>query len=1349
MKRYLKYILLPLVTGLLTVSCLEEIEAPQPVFESEELTLVPRVKSFTNQYVTKAEGDEAAYTQTETKITHLAYLIFDSEGVLVHKDEADVQNGVGLTLNKTNLNSSETAATVVMFANVNLADIKKANEDGSFTAISNTLTIEEFDDYSIHLTNAPIVLSTDLSNTGFKGFPMKGVAEGVDLTTSSKDPIVVSLQILYAKVNFEISVAAGTENQNYQGVTPSFTLSGYSVTNVPTSTPVKSLNDDETIGAVESTPDGTLYEYTGTKDDPSKTVSTNSSTFTFYMAESRYNHGGTDGVYPADLPDENRQQYKPLLATSGTGSPATGLATYVTVNGTYIDYRGTSWTVNYKVYLGKNSYDNFHVDRNSEYKNYLTIKGIRNNDTYTDTGSVWIDHRVNVSTDDPSNHVTITRETLIDSHIEVRPLRVKWDGDTYAGVRVYLPTESNGSLVSWIGMESFTGENCLDGSIYCYVYDSATKQNVAIGKRKYFTTTLISELQSKGGEFGVQTDDNGKKFINLQNGDCVWIYFDENTTSSVRPADIKLEFYKSDGSTVEESYQVKQSALQTVGGVSIESYEEYLHTYDSIDKYNLSTSPIDYTQQGIVWGFSGTQISKDDLVSAVSLPDWAVGILNLDFTNAISQRYDFIHSDDGDYSAYTKKSGEWEKYSELGTGRNFTSRASETMGITIIDMATMPNNAYQYCLSKNKFKEDADGKHTMEIHWYLPDVHELQDIFNAAKTNNTSADLNTSSSYWSSQPSFTSVMPDALDGINLIFENSASTRAVSVNGISDASRSLQNRIRCAYSAKAIHADMSNRVPDGMGGNFSFWMKAWADWGSRTPGYFSSYPVEKNKEPEIVPYKLLDTYAYPKTSADANQYFGAYLVAEGRDWGFEEDPSDPKNWDTEDIGIRTSQVALFKWPGLTTSQVVTKQTVDDWQTKDYYVLEGTKQETKSTTTTHYKECKNTLSTGMAALQANPNLTISFSAGNNSSSPEYEYYKTTKTVRADTTRTWVTPKYQRNDRTVSTPFSLRTPSGEVDLTDSELEDYKSKQDYTVTILGNTVGYKKSRVSNNDGYIYTTPEEAIDAGNKAIEAINSSGEKVTIPSDIFKTVVHESQSVVLYTYYEKTGSFLNTKYNEKKVTGTRYRYRITYTTNVTTPYYTYLKDGNWTETTTSTEPENTDPPTTDELRVYCGNSFTISVGGDYEITKVKVYCSGNNYIRGTDGIHIEYVNLDIPQKYYYARFVDSSLTLPSAENTPLTGMDYEGDFGENYSIHIWSGAGKSSVTLKLADYFCEAYFDASDIGQSILQGKFDMNNILKFVPYNYKYVTPTSEDFSKSIVIDRIEVKCTKKATAATEQ
>ena len=283
MKRYLKYILLPLATGLLTVSCLEEIDAPQPVLESEELTVVPRVKSFTNQYLTKAEGDEAAYTQAETKITHLAYLIFDKNGNLVKMDEADVQNGNGLTLNKTNLNSSETAATVVMFANVNLADIKKANEDGSFTAISNTLTLDEFDDYGIHLTSAPVVLSTDLSNTGFKGFPMKGVAEGVNLTTSSKDPIVVSLQILYAKVNFEISVAAGTENQG----TGSFEMNTLSVFNAATTTNIA----EETYAVANST-----YTESGTAVAP-KT----DGTYTFYVSENRYNPGSDlTAIYPSD-----------------------------------------------------------------------------------------------------------------------------------------------------------------------------------------------------------------------------------------------------------------------------------------------------------------------------------------------------------------------------------------------------------------------------------------------------------------------------------------------------------------------------------------------------------------------------------------------------------------------------------------------------------------------------------------------------------------------------------------------------------------------------------------------------------------------------------------------------------------------------------------------------------------------------------------------------------------------------------------------------------------------------------------------------------------------------------------
>jgi hypothetical protein len=55
-----------------------------------------------------------------------------------------------------------------------------------------------------------------------------------------------------------------------------------------------------------------------------------------------------------------------------------------------------------------------------------------------------------------------------------------------------------------------------------------------------------------------------------------------------------------------------------------------------------------------------------------------------------------------------------------------------------------------------------------------------------------------------------------------------------------------------------------------------------------------------------------------------------------------------------------------------------------------------------------------------------------------------------------------------------------------------------------------------------------------------------------------------------------------------------------------YTQTSGGEWTDASTTTERSG---PTvnTDQLRVYCGNSFTISVSdSNYEITKIKVYCS-----------------------------------------------------------------------------------------------------------------------------------------------
>lgn len=1103
MKRYLKHIVLSLVTVLLTVSCLEEIEAPQPVFESEELTLVPRVKSFTNQYVTKAEGDEAAYTQAETKITHLAYLIFDSNGALVHKAEDDVQNGVGLTLNKTNLNSSETAATVVMFANVNLADIKKANSDGTFTAIGNTLTLAELDDYSIHPTSDPVVLSADLSGSGFKGFPMKGIAQNVNLTKSSKDPIVVSLQILYAKVNFDISVAAGTENQNYEGVTPSFTLSGYSVTNVPTSTPVKTLNDDETLGDIESTPSGTIYEHTGTESDPSKTVSlngTSASTFTFYMAESRYNHGGTDGVYPANLPDENKQQYKPQLATTGTGSPATGLATYVKINGTYIDYRGTSWTVNYKVYLGKNSYDNFHVDRNSEYKNYLTIKGIRNNDSYTDAGSVWIDHRVDVSTDDLSKHITITRETLIDSHIEVRPLRVKLNGSGYTEAAIYLPKYPKDGTSNWVQLDEIMGGN---NENWIAIENNNGKSNkgrlyLTNGKRKYFTTSLIEELHAESAEIKIDSDAN--RYIPLKDGDCAWIYFDENSTSTTRQAKIDVVFSYFEGDkkfSVTESYYVYQAGYHQIGDLKFENYEEYLHSYDSEDNYNLQTSFIDYTQQGLNWGFQSNRVSVNMHVSPIKLDPIDLLVWKPDPKDYIPDevRYDYFHEDDGDnYYIYSHDGSSWHD-AECGTGLDFTIRAANAHNLTVTNMGAVPQSAYEYCLSKNKFHEDADGNHSMIVRWYLPDVYELNSLF---LDSNTSADMAKDAYYWSSQPSLTDYglasiggeIGEALKAYSIKNEVTDKARAVSKSGAIDITRETVNRIRCFYNTNGESMDMSERVPSGLGGLIKVPMKAYVSYSNTNPvyGYFSAWLTDIDEEPvENKPTKT--NYTFPDGASKPDNLDYIFL---NNKYYFTKKPTTSEAW---------NRYTLSSYPGLTAMNV-------DYDAFDGGFIESStpKKYTMTITENNGETIPSIPANSDLAeqpldyLEGSDILSISFNAGTNTGkSPTYSYRRDDlSTISYESI--WEVPIYSQT--TIKGTSGSKT-TVDVDLITFGLynvgDDYVhngvthvvTKKSYKVVYGTLTLG---PREFNQQGWEYTSPGKWVDLPpSSPSTSIKTSGDKL----------------------------------------------------------------------------------------------------------------------------------------------------------------------------------------------------------------------------------------------------------------
>lgn len=1328
MKRYLRYLLLAFVA----VACVNENELSEPFLDQDgEAILVPRVKSFTNQYVTKA-----GYAQDEAKITSLAVLVFNSKGEFVHHEEASSGNLSSMTLNKTYLAKfgDMKRSTLVMFANVSLDAIKKGGTTLR-TAMTGSgqplLTLQGLQDYAYHHDAGKTVI-TDLGN-GFAGFPMTGRVDGIDLsaTLESQAPIEIGLRILYAKVNFSISVAPGSENE---GTGMQFVLDGYSVHNISKVTSYKELQGSEATVSTDYAyhQEGYSVAQTGT----TTLRDANPLTFTFYLAESRFAHGLTNfnGIYPAEWltsaqnddvknytqlsPEEQAmpenwlngvkyhydgyvQQYKPLVANaSADAKPGQGLATYVLVKGAYTDYRGTVWDVNYKVYLGKDNGQNFQVDRNSEYKNYLTIKGIRNNDSDDGRGEVWFDHRVDVSNPnsdkDASDCVTITRETLIDAHIEVRPLRVTWPKEPeekYAGVRVYLPTNSDGSLVNWIGMERFTGTNNQDASIYCYQHTDDNKQ-VSTGKRKYFTTSLIAELQAKEGELGVH-EDNGRKYIYLMNEDCAWIYFDENTALTDRTADIRLAFYDGDGTLkVEEVYVVTQRGLLSLGGYRVEHYEEYLHTYDSADQYNLSTSPVDYTQQGLSWGLENRKISKEIIVSAVPLE---VGILG--FQDWVTQRYDYFHQSDrpsGDtYYPYQKgNDGNWSN-SGYGTGQIFTDRASENEVITVKDMGTLPENAYQYCLSKNKFAVDNDGNVTMKIHWYLPDVYEMRDVLKANSAPQGAVDFGVNALYWTSQPSYSGQLTN---NIALIDEVPGSARAVSASSAStetpgvDEPRHVQHRIRCLYSSKGIEANMDNRTPDGVGGNYTFTMKAYES--NSNAGYFNYMLPEATREEE----KTSDDYDYTNESfpiptasnpgTEFDYFSGVVDQNQTLHSGFKKNPTDVSNWKPYERLGQKYYYTLYSYPGL--SEYELKEAIFDNASRPTTTKKSDKKverEVKSTELS--KQLTNVSLNTLDHLKGGNLLNIVFANGNNSANhPQYGFVEIEKgSFERQTVRNWRVPTY---------PETSYTPSPDIKTEEFTGVGSASETGYNY-IIGNNYSEAQEEAKRK------AKENALsNAMTKAQQKYPNRTYKVigTPDYDVPDPQIKDGRGYRTYTY---------------TVTCT---VTIQCTATATpVPYYALPENWGWYEVESKTvDLANRE---TDELHIYGGNSFTISVTDpDYEITKVKVHYSGNNVI-SSNGLFSNKVvqrfvdaEEDYPENQIIYRTAEASLQMP--------GMEYSTDGEKGW--HQWTGSGRASVTLELVEY--------AEVEQNVIYRSCGFRD---------------AQNLSKYLIIDKIEVKCTKKPEA----
>ena len=609
--------------------------------------------------------------------------------------------------------------------------------------------------------------------------------------------LTVPMKALFAKVNFTIEVSPDqTIDGNYS---PQFTLSGYTVNNVPSSVDFSSTSNSDT--AVLS--DG----YTLSNADRTTAVGANKINFSFYLPERlltpattwenyQYPFGKGDAIRDEDL--VYRQRYKSKLLSD------TQKATNIVISGRFRDHQNHYWDVDYTIYLGEDNFGDFNIKRNSEYNNYVTIRGIQtSNDMSDEEGAISIDHRVNVKRTQPAI-ISLRREVLLDSHFEVRPLRVRKseigdvEGINAVKVEVLNPGSADDkSGTWWMRLERSFGDGTLEGSPETKVngqtttiYIDSDPNSPSYGKRKFFTYNLIDGVNANATDATLK---NSTEVILPLTDDteCCWIYVDEctETGDGIRAGQIKVSYGNLNGSTFtpannasypDVTYIINQRKLFDVTGPSgrdyhIEYSEEYLYNFDADDDYGQTEF------YGMEWGLEGVQLSYDHeaLYFKSKTGDWANGIVDY-FTGEAPAFYDFyIKSHDQARMADPKQVTlhEYEGYNfcneiitTVNGGQNDkngnVADTNPDNNIEVLQLDQQPKSAIEYCYNKNKrnnkgqvvWSTSTNTYNQSQLNWYLPAIDEIEDIVMSTygSGQNTFARFLEfqSQDYWSCQPAF-------------------------------------------------------------------------------------------------------------------------------------------------------------------------------------------------------------------------------------------------------------------------------------------------------------------------------------------------------------------------------------------------------------------------------------------------------------------------------------------------------------------------------------------------------------------------------------------------------------------
>ena len=597
-----------------------------------------------------------------------------------------------------------------------------------------------------------------------------------ETSTLSSTVLEIPLTCLMAKVKFNIVV----NPVQVSDFTQRFELKSWVVENAPTQ-----VRLSQPTGTNESAhSDGPFISAAtfSTVDNGSNMVMEGASTpmsFWCYVPEQRVYPSGSVS-YPSGVTagDVHSQNYKPNWLTDAD-KPIK-----ITLNGVYTDHRGLEKAVTYTVYPGADNYKDFYINRNGEYINNISILGISNS-KYGDEGTISVDWRVDVKQNDFK--FELERETLLDSHWEIRPIRITLDPLAHPSahhIEVQImgddPNDPLSNVPGWIRMEMPSTSDIDDNpSLYC---DVASAQ-LAYGKRRYFTTDLVTSDLSGGTTISFNAGDTGNSGIT--NEHVIWVYVDENITgapasgSNTRQAKVQCRYYekKSDGAggylnepnpspTVTEDYFFIQKSLHNIKygeganehTYGIEYYEEYLYNFDSRDDFTA-------LPDGMAWGLNGLEVSSDN--DAIIRGDFhqeggllgaaVVAIFQDAIANSIASiatdygaRYDF-YLDRDKKSGYNIPDGLIQdrqglaftkKIARAGIAQNYIPNTLETN--------SSPQSAVEYCLNKNKRKSDGTID-ISNIHWYLPSIDEIEDVtMGGYETFEVFQDK----LYWSSQPAY-------------------------------------------------------------------------------------------------------------------------------------------------------------------------------------------------------------------------------------------------------------------------------------------------------------------------------------------------------------------------------------------------------------------------------------------------------------------------------------------------------------------------------------------------------------------------------------------------------------------